>query len=122
MAVQAHPAARDIASIPKPQRIRVLNDLFRVTFQGGRVMLTSGVAGLPVDTKARVILAVQQFKDFDEGNDPHNEHDFGAFEVDDEKFFFKIDYYDRDIRYGADDPSDPEHTTRVMTIMLANEY
>lgn len=73
-----------MSDAPKPQRIRVLNDLFRHTFMGGRVLLTTGVAALPLDTKARVILAVQQFKDFDEGNDPHGEHDFGSFEVDGE--------------------------------------
>jgi hypothetical protein len=49
-------------------------------------------------------------------------HDFGALEVDGERFFFKIDYYDRDIRYGADDPANPVNTTRVMTIMFASEY
>jgi hypothetical protein len=85
-------------------------------------MLTSGVNELPIETKARALLAVQQFRDFDEGNDPHAEHDFGSLNVDGHELFFKIDYYDRDIRYGADDPSDPVHTTRVMTIMLREEY
>jgi hypothetical protein len=42
--------------------------------------------------------------------------------VDGERIFFKIEYYDRGIRYGADDPADPVQATRVMTIMLANEY
>lgn len=113
---------KQLAEIPRAQRIRVLNDNFRRMFLGGRVMLTQGVAALPLDTKARVLLAVQSFKEFDEGNDPHGEHDFGAFETDGEKFFFKIDYYDKDIRYGADDPADPVNTMRVLTIMFASEY
>jgi hypothetical protein len=110
------------AVLSKAEKIRVLNDLFRRTFCGGRVMLTSGVAALETELKAKVLIAVREFNEFDTGNDPHHEHDFVSVTVDGTEVFAKIDYYDRDIRYGADDPSDPDHTTRVMTIMLANEY
>ena len=43
-------------------RIRVLNDNFRSTFVGGQVVMTQGVSELPLDTKARVLLAVQSFR------------------------------------------------------------
>ncbi len=102
--------------------IRVLNDNFRSTFLGGRVLLTPGVSELPLDLKANVLLSVRDFKNFDEGNDPHGEHDFGSFEVGDQTIFWKIDYYDCDCRCGSEDPSDPSKTTRVLTIMLADEY
>lgn len=108
--------------VPKTDRIRELNDVFRTTFIGGRVMLTSGINALGEAKKAQVLSAVREFKDFDKDNDPLHEHDFLSVDVDGSKVFAKIDYYDRDIRYGADDPSDPTTTTRIMTIMLAEEY
>ena len=49
-------------------------------------------------------------------------HDFGSFELCGRKFFWKIEYYDRAMEHGSEDPSDPEQTTRVMTVMLAEEY
>ena len=103
-------------------RIRVLNDSFRSTFVGGQVVMTQGVDALPIDTKARVLSAVRSFTNFTKDNDPHNEHDFCSFEIDGESYFAKIDYYDLDVHYGSEDPSDSTKTTRVLTIMRADEY
>jgi hypothetical protein len=114
--------AKALTAPEKTAKIRELNDAFRTTFAGGRVMMTSGVAALPEDTKRRIFAAIRSFTEFDKGDDPYAEHDFVSVEVDGEKYFWKCDYYDRDIRFGADDPSDPEHTTRIATIMLASEY
>ena len=47
---------------------------------------------------------------------------FGSFEIDDQKFIFKHNYYDKSMQYDSDDPGDPQKTTRVLTIMLADEY
>jgi Protein of unknown function (DUF3768) len=113
----AQAPARDAAA-----RVRVLNDNFRVTFIGGRMLMTAGVNALPIDTKARVLLAVQSFDTFTEDNDPHHEHDFGSFEIKGETYFFKIDYYALDMDGGSEDPADPEKTARVLTIMRADEY
>ena len=103
-------------------RIAVLNDEFRRTFAGGKVVMTAGVAALDEGTIARIVNRVQQFDEFTPANDPHGEHDFGNFEIESEKFFWKIDYYDKSMEYGSEDAADPEQTTRVMTIMLASEY
>src|SRR5712691_10970575 len=111
-----------VANRTRSERIRKLNDAFRNSFSGGQVYLSSGVAALDPPAKAKLLEAVRTFTDFDEGNDPHGEHDFASIEVDGANYFFKIDYYDTDIRYLSDDPSDPAITRRVMTIMLASEY
>jgi hypothetical protein len=50
------------------------------------------------------------------------EHDFGMIRHGGLKVFWKIDYYDLNLRYGSENPSDPAQTRRVMTILLAEEY
>jgi hypothetical protein len=106
----------------RSDKIALLNDELRHTFIDGKIMITAGVNALPDRTKANVLTAVRSFNTFDEGNDPHGEHDFGSFEVDGEKGFWKIDYYDKSMEGGSEDPSDPEVTARTLTIMLASEY
>ena len=103
-------------------KIRELNDRFRTTMTGGRVMMTAGVDALPSDVKAMVIRRVATFSDFNAANDPYVEHDFGSFALAGRKFFFKIDYFDAAMEFGSEDPADPSTTTRVLTIMLAEEY
>lgn len=104
------------------EKIRELNDAFRRSITGGRVMLTAGIDALPSDVKVMVIRRVATFSAFTADNDPHGEHDFGSIEIAGHKVFWKIDYYDKAMEYGSDDPADSAKTTRVMTIMLAEEY
>ena len=82
------------------ERIRELNDRFRTTMTGGRVLMTAGVNALPSDVKAMVIQRVTTFTDFNADNDPHGEHDFGSFTLTGHKFFFKIEYYDAKMEFG----------------------
>ena len=103
-------------------RIAELNDRLRKTFTGGQVVLTRGIAELPPPDKAAILRKVREFDDFHEGNDPWGEHDFGSFEHNGVKIYWKIDYYDADIRYGSEDPCDPDITTRVLTVLLSTEY
>jgi Protein of unknown function (DUF3768) len=104
------------------EKIRELNDAFRTTMTGGKVFLTAGVDNLPSDVKAMAIRTVATFSQFTPDNDPHGEHDFGSFTLAGRKFFWKIDYYDAAAEFGSEDPADPAKTTRVLTIMLAQEY
>jgi hypothetical protein len=103
-------------------RIRELNDNLRGTFTGGRVVMTDGVGALPENELAQLLERVRRFDEFTRDNDPHGEHDFGSFELAGQTYFFKLDYYAPDMEGGSEDPADPEKTTRVLTIMRADEY
>ncbi len=105
-------------------KIRELNDTFRKTGEGGQVYITRGLLQTfdAVDLVA-IDLKLKQFDDFTEDNDPYQEHDFGTLHHKGEKLFWKIDYYsNHSPNKGSEDPSNPECTKRILTIMLAEEY
>ncbi len=106
----------------KADKIRVLNDHLRTTFTGGRVLITASIAELDHHLRARILLAVRDYREFGAENDPHHEHDIAFFEVDGERFFFKVDYYDLAAKFHSPDPADPERTCRVLTIGRHSDY
>jgi hypothetical protein len=103
-------------------RIRTLNDQLRQTLTGGRIMMTCGVQAMGSLLIAQLLDRLRQYDQFDDANDPYGEHDFGAFDHDGQKFFWKIDYYDLSLSSHSEDASDPGKTLRVLTLMLADEY
>lgn len=120
-------------SLPTSQRIAQINDAFRkggpltaclggAPNGSGRWMHTHGVQSLPDAIIANIVRTVRGFDRFTADNDPHGEHDFGAFQIESYRLFWKIDYYDLALEYGSSDPADPTVTCRVMTVMLAEEY
>ena len=106
----------------KTDKIRELNDQLRQNFAGGAAVITPGIAALGAEAVARIVKTVAVFDDFCHANDPHEEHDFGGFDADGQRVFFKIDYFDESLTYHSPDPADPSVTKRVITIMLAEEY
>jgi hypothetical protein len=106
----------------KTARIRALNDELRQNCAEGIAVITPGIAELGAEAVARIVKTIAVFDDFCHDNDPHEEHDFGAFEVDGRTIMFKIDYYDESLTYHSPDPADSSVTKRVITIMLAEEY
>ncbi len=107
----------------KTNRIALLNDAFRHSFTGGRVFITNGIEAFHPDTKVDILRRVQRFDIFTEDNGPYGEHDFGAFDIDGAgKIFWKIDCYAPDMCHGSADPSNVSLTSRVLTVMLAEEY
>jgi hypothetical protein len=118
-----------LAQISAGEQIRLLNDAFRTQHLAigpflaqEQVVITRGVADLGNDFIDRAVKAVRHFSNFTEDNDPYGEHDFGSFELDGIKLFWKIDCYDQNLEYGSPDPADADITRRVLTILLAEEY
>ena len=103
-------------------RIRTLNDQLRQNLEYGKAFMTPGIAELGQEAVQRLIQTIAVFDKFCLANDPHGEHDFGAFDFDGTGVFFKIDYYDKSLTVGSPDPADPTVTERVITVMLASEY
>ena len=87
-----------------------------------KVYQTQGIAALPPEDQIIIAAKVRDFDDFSEGNNPYGERDFGAFDHNGQKIFWKIDYYDKSMTKCSEDPSDPSQTVRVLTILLASEY
>lgn len=103
-------------------RIRELNDEFRTTGDGGRVLMSGALLALGEQWVREIVATVRGFDDFDEDNDPHGEHDCAAMTVGGVRVIWKIDYFDKRIEAGSPDPADPVSTTRILTVMLAEEY
>jgi hypothetical protein len=100
----------------------MLNDELRQHLLGGAAVMTPGIAALGADAVSRLIQTIATFDDFCTANDPHGEHDFGAFDFDGTPVIFKIDYYDKELQFQSPDPANAAVTERVITLMLAEEY
>jgi hypothetical protein len=103
-------------------RIRELNDALRIHRLGGCFVITAGIAALGPSSVNRLIQAVTEFDNFTSDNDPYGEHDCAVMTVDGIKIIWKIDYYDLSRRYHSPNAADPRVTSRILTIMRADEY
>lgn len=103
-------------------RIRQLNDRLRMTGEGGTIVQTQGFAALDPQIHEEFIRKVRTFEDFDFGDDPYGQHDFGHVKIGTLKVFWKIDYLDLSNQYASEYPENDKITNRVMTFMLASEY
>ena len=99
---------------------------------------TTGITSLPLKDQSATRQKVETFDAFTPDNDPHGERDFGCIyqlaggrwttarprlrEDERERVFWKLDYYDRAMRFASEDAADPARTRRVLTIMLSDEY
>ena len=121
----SNPTTSRTTADDRRRRIRDLNDQARQAwgvYPHTQTVLTTGVQILDEATLRAVVERVQNFNEFTSANDPHGEHDFGAFDFDGVEVFFKIDYLDKDLQFHSPDPGDPAVTERVITLMLAEEY
>lgn len=110
----------------RSERIARLNDRARAAMGlACRLVQTAGINAFPSRDQSKIREEVETFNAFTPDGDPYGEHDFGAFDYQGERIFWKIDYYDRNGRNltcASQDPADATKTTRVLTIMLAEEY
>jgi hypothetical protein len=104
------------------ERVRQLNDAFRRSFIGGVVVVTAGFESLPAERRRVILAKIRAFDEFDEDNDPDGERDLGLVDVGGVRCLWKIDQYDKQMELMSLDPANPEVTTRVLTVMLADEY
>ena len=130
MSEQTPPSSRrEIAH----DEIARLNDGLRahLTSPGNnRVVMTAGIAELIGDValfrgfrkRAELLRTIRDYDAFDVDNDPYGHRDLGLFEFEGARCLWKIDYYDRDLAFGSEDPADPDRTVRVLTILRADEY
>ncbi|AGC36153.1 DUF3768 domain-containing protein [Rhizobium phage RHEph10] len=102
--------------------VRALNDKLR----RGQTSGTIAIAGALANAEQEEILAaarqVMDYAAFDPKDDPHNEHDFGSFEIEGQRYMWKIDYYDLAMENLSENPADPKVTNRVLTIFYAEDY
>ena len=120
-------------------RIARLNDLARSAMGVACTAdVTVGFRSLSASDQSCVRELIETYDAFDEDNDPHGERDFGTiYQLGDgrwtterprlrdderERVFWRLDYYDRAMRFASVDAANPAITRRVLTIMLAEEY
>jgi len=107
------------------------NDAFRTSIMlslkpegvpPGKLVMTSGIAAQSDEFRTALIVELINFDAFDEDSDPYEMHEMGVLEIEGEKVWFKFDLYDENYEYGAEDPTDPKRTRRVLTLLLPSEY
>lgn len=109
-------------TVPRAEAIALLNDTLRKTGTGGSVMITQNLLRVTGFDPTELAKALADYTGFDADNDPHGERDFGDMTLWGYDLIWKIDYYDKDLKYGSDDPANPEVTRRVLTVMLASDW
>jgi hypothetical protein len=110
--------------LKRNKKIRELNDRLRKTMPRAQdvVLIVGSLKDEPPALQMLAYNHTRAFTGFTEDNDPYGEHDCASFEVEGKRFLFKIDYYDHNLQFHSPDPSDPDLTRRVLSIMYASDY
>jgi hypothetical protein len=110
-------------------RIRQLNDQCRQGLDPtARIMITAHclatfACGESLASQALAQAALMAaVRGFSFADDDQSERDFGELSVAARRVWFKIDYYDRALEFGSENPADASVTCRVLTIMLPEDY
>ena len=109
-------------TVPRAEAIARLNDALRKEGVGGILVVSLGVKAIEGFNTDDLTKAIMTYDAFNADNDLHGERDFGKFTLWGEDCFWKIDYYDIDLKFGSEDPNDADKTARVLTVMLPSEW
>ena len=112
----------DTIDMPRAVAIARLNDQLRQTGTGGSIVITEALRKVSGFSASALAAALASYDGFDPDNDPYGERDFGDLTLFGEDLLFKVDYYDKDLAFGSDDPANPDVTQRVLTVMLARDW
>ena len=93
-------------------RNRIMVPVFGVQAIQGKHVYTRGIVDLGAEAQIIIAAKVRDFNDFCGANDPYGEHDFGTFDYEGQKIFWKIDYYDTEFYFGSSDPAQPPFKSR----------
>ncbi|HEY9864093.1 MAG TPA: DUF3768 domain-containing protein [Candidatus Obscuribacterales bacterium] len=115
-------------TLTKAEQIARLNDQLRSqNSQVGGIHLSRSVGLLPPQQQQQLLQLLKEFNSFSPDNDPYGERDFVTLELDGDRYFFKIDYFEKSAwlkgeEIGANSPEDVNTTWRVGTLMESSEY
>jgi hypothetical protein len=91
----------------RSEKIARLNDRARAAMGlACRLVQTPGINALSPQDQSKIREKVETFNAFTPDDDPHGERDFGAFDHQERRIFWKIDYYDKDLMFESEDPAD----------------
>ena len=117
-----------IATLSRAEAIARLNDRARLGYdRSARIVITRTCLETfcSGDTASQILgqaALLQVMRKHEFVNDAHGERDFGEFQFRGRRVWFKFDYFDLDLAYGSDDPTDASKTRRVITIMFPEDY
>lgn len=114
-------------AVDRTETIARLNDRARLGLDpSARTVITRNCLATfcDPDTIDAVLVQAELFAAFRRCNfsDDSPERDFAAITFRDHKIWLKIDCYDEALEYGSEDPANASITTRVITILLPEDY
>jgi hypothetical protein len=108
------------ATMSPLQKNRTLNDHFRKTAKAGIVSISWGIHMLG-RTEVDNIMKKLGGTEGDTSCDGGSEHDSGEIMVSNRRIYWEITYYNKDFDDMSTDPTNPDQTTRFMTLFLDSE-
>lgn len=103
------------------EKIRALNDNFRLSGRGGIIVMSICVQSLSLKLKDKIFHKIVEYEFSEDDKYDDFEHDMGFFEVGSLSVVWKIDCLDLGLVYYSPNPLDPKVTCRVLTVMLTSE-